>query len=163
MIKRVDPEPNSAGLLDPFEWNMLSLTYREKTKKEMLKTKKRKQCPPTELGNDAKIASSCLAEDVETTDPRNLPYEFVAVYGSLMSLMVCVFAWATRRISGQVQFCADNTYNCLKGVPNMYWFNTGIMDAKGIHFPVVQALTLGRAKPRNQVPLFPPTLFCIIM
>jgi hypothetical protein len=73
------------------------------------------------------------------------------VYGCLVSLMVGVKAWAMRDISGRVQFCADNMYNCLKGVPNMYWFNVGIMDAKGIHFPTVQALTLGRKKPRNKV------------
>ena len=53
-----------------------------------------------------------------------------------------------------VQVSADNMYNPLTGVPNMYWFNVGVMDAKNIHFPTVNALQLGRAAPRNEVPVF---------
>ena len=55
------------------------------------------------------------------------------------------------QITKRVQICVDNMYNCLKGVPSMYWFNAGIIDAKGVHHPTVIALELGMAEPRNEV------------
>jgi hypothetical protein len=125
--------------LDPFEWNFIGLLYRQRTTKEINDGLKRKK--------DDNGASP----DPEPTDPKNLPYEFVAVYASLMSLMTSVKAWMCRKIIGRVEICADNMYNPIRGVPNMYWLNTGVIDAKQIHFPTVNALQLGRGHPRNQV------------
>jgi hypothetical protein len=130
--------------LKPFEWNMVGLLYRERPVNEQNESrKKRKQADLVPVWEEGDFP--------EDPDPKNLPFEFVAVYASLFSLMTSVKAWGTRRISGSVQICADNMYDCLKGVPNMYWFNTGITDAKGVHFPIVNALTLGRRPPRNEV------------
>ena len=42
----------------------------------------------------------------------------------------------------------------------MYWFNAGIIDAKGVHHPTVIALELGMSEPRNEV-LF--LLSCLLM
>jgi hypothetical protein len=149
MIARREPKQNDPDALDPFQWGSLGLLYREKSKTEVTAAGKRKRRPVVDA--DIAFDASFLVDDPEVTDPRNLPYELVAVNGSIISLIISVKAWATREVAGQVQICADNMYNGLKGVPNMYWFNTGIMDAKGIHFPTVNALTLGRAKPRNKV------------
>ncbi len=65
--------------------------------------------------------------------------------------MTSVKAWACRKVTKRVQICVDNMYNCLKGVPSMYWFNAGIIDAKGVHHPTVIALELGMSEPRNEV------------
>jgi hypothetical protein len=153
MYERPHPKRRDPGLLDPFQWNIIGLLYRHKTKTEMDKKKAGAKTKKSTKNNDWCYAESM--EDIypEDTDHRNIPFEFVAVFGSIMSLIVGVKAWAVRKIMGHVQLCADNMYNCLRGVPGMLWFNTGVIDAKGIHFPTVNALTLGRAKPRNKVPL----------
>ena len=105
-----------------------------------------------EYGNWQKWEEGDFPEQV---DPRDLEFEFVAVYASLVSLMTSVKAWMTRKVTGNVQISADNMYNPIRGVPNVYWFNTGIFDAKNIHFPTVNALQLGRAHPRNEVQCSP--------
>jgi hypothetical protein len=151
MINRESPGRNESGYLDPFQWCSLGLMYRDKTKAEKTAGKKRKGSATRDMDAETEFAEGFLNEDTEATDSKHVPYEYVEVFGSLMSLMVGVKAWAQRKTSGKVQVCADNMYNPIKGVPSMYWFNTGIMDAKGLHFPIVNALTLGRARPRNKV------------
>jgi hypothetical protein len=151
--RMVTDDPLLHKNLVPFEWNLIGLLYRARTQDEIdiamaAKTSKRSW-----------VRKGLFAEDdtweegdfPEVTDPKNLRFEFVAVYASLISLMTGVKAWMTRDITGRVQVCADNMYNPLKGVPNMYWLNVGVMDAKGIHFPTVNALQLGRGHPRNEV------------
>ena len=150
MISKKDRKKGDPGLLDPFQWNTLGICYAETSTKTNVASKKRNTPVPPSPGPELEFAESFMEPDPESSTAY-LQYNCVVVYGCLVSLMVGVKAWAMRDISGRVQFCADNMYNCLKGVPNMYWFNVGIMDAKGIHFPTVQALTLGRKKPRNKV------------
>ena len=125
-----------------FEWNLIGLLYRKRTTD---------QINAANTGGVSEESSTEKGDYPDVTDPRNLPYEFVAVYASLYSLMCGVKAWACRKVLGRVQITADNMYNCLKGVPNMYWFNVGVHDAKNIVFPLVNALQLGRAAPRNEV------------
>jgi len=155
MINRRNPQKNDPGFLDPFEFNQIGLLYRPKTPEEKTidksKTEKRKRDSGGDRDADTAFAEELLGIDGEDNDPRNVPFEFISTQASLISIMVGVVAWAKRRVSGRVQFCADNMYNCVKGVSKMYWFNTGIMDAKGIHFPTVISLTLGHARPRNMV------------
>jgi hypothetical protein len=151
MQQRPNAKRGDPGLLDPFKWNIIGLLYRHKTKKEMDEQKGSAKTKKTTNDNDWCYAESFDDLYPEDTDARKIPFEFVAVFGSIMSLIVGVKAWALRKVMGHVQICADNMYNCLRGVPGMLWFNTGVIDAKGIHFPTVNALTLGRAKPRNKV------------
>ena len=125
-----------------FEWNLIGLLYRKRTAD---------QINAANTGGVPEGSRTETGDYPDVTDPRNLPYEFVAVYASLYSLMCGVKAWACRKVLGRVQITADNMYNCLKGVPNMYWFNVGVHDAKNIVFPLVNALQLGRAAPRNEV------------
>ena len=157
MITRKAPQKGDAGVLDPFQWNTIGLLYAETRADKQPKSKKRDTPHPAPPDPELHFAESFMEPDPETLH-TDLKYDCVIVYGSLISLMVGVKAWAMRDISGRVQFCADNMYNCLKGVPNMYWFNVGIMDAKGLHFPTVQALTLGRKKPRNKVQIEPSVI-----
>ena len=135
-----------------FEWNQIGLLYRKRTAAEInAALKKRAGETPTREDGDSP----------DISDPVTLQFEFVAVYASLYSLICGVKAWACRKISGHVQVTADNMYNCLKGVPNMYWFNAAVMDAKNIAFPTVNALQLGRAAPRNEVNVFFPVC-CVL-
>jgi hypothetical protein len=143
--RMVSTDPNVHANLSPFEWCMVGILYRARSGADINDALKK--------GADTGSSSDDWEEGdfPKTTDPKNLPYEFVIVYASVMSLLTSVKAWGTRSVTGRIQICADNMYDCLKGVPNMYWFNTGVMDAKGVHFPTVNALQLGRASPRNEV------------
>ena len=134
-------DPDVHVNLNPFEWQMIGLLYYRRTADNI-----------NEGMSGQQPAHDWEPGDFpEQVDPRDLPFEFVAVFASVFSLMTSVKAWGTRKLSGKVQVCADNMYNPIKGVPSMYWFNTGVIDAKGIHLPTVNALTLGRAHPRNEV------------
>lgn len=135
-------DPSEHLNLKLFEWNLIGLLYRKRTPEE-INAARRTQDPQGPVWEDGDLPP--------VTDPRNLPYEFVAVYASLFSLICGVKAWACRKVLGHVQITADNMYNCLTGVPNMYWFNVGVHDAKNIVFPTVNALQLGRQAPRNEV------------
>jgi hypothetical protein len=135
----VSTDPKVHKNLRLFEWNQIGLLYRKRTPEELEAAKA--SVPDREDGDFP-----------EQSDPCSLQYEYVSVYASLFSLICGVKAWACRKISGKVQISADNMYNCLKGVPNMYWLNVGVMDAKNICFPTVNALQLGRKAPRNEVP-----------
>jgi hypothetical protein len=145
--QHISTDPKKYKNLKPFEWVMIGLLYVKRDPKDINKAAKRKH----PVSNDA--TSWEEGDFPQAVDPKNLPYEFVAVYASLYSLVTSVKAWMTRKESGKVQVCADNMYNCCVGVPNMYWLNVGVIDAKSIHHPTVIALQLGRAKPRNEVTL----------
>jgi hypothetical protein len=141
--KMKSKDPQEQQNLSLFQWNQIGLLYRKRTDDEI------------SIASTKRVHEDYLREDgdfPEQSDPRNLPFEFVSVYASLYSLICGVKAWACRKISGKVIVCADNMYNPLTGVPNMYWLNVGVMDAKNVHFPTVNALQLGRAAPRNEVP-----------
>ena len=92
-------------------WNCIGLCYRHKTKREVADDKKKREKANKNFNLEPKASVDDWFPDHEESDPRDLPYVFVAVYASLMSLMVSVKAWQTRRKSGQVQFCCDNMYN----------------------------------------------------
>jgi len=145
--------------LDPFEWNLIGLLYRQRTSDEINAASRKKRCTMTAHGpwEDGDFP----LED----HPTDLAFEFVAVYASLMSLITGVKAWGCRKITGRVQLCPDNMYDPIKGVKNMYWFNVGFMDAKNIHFPWTNALQLGRKiRVLKQLGLSPimPTSTCVI-
>jgi hypothetical protein len=140
--KHMSKDPKEYKNLGPFEWCMVGILYRKRTKAENKAAMEKKD--PTETTRED-------GDYPEQSDPKNLPYEFVVVFASLFSLLISVKAWGCRKVMGEVTVCADNMYNPLKGVPNMYWFNTGVLDKKNIHFPTVNALQLGRAAPRNEV------------
>ena len=137
--KMVSTDPKVHKNLRLFEWNQIGLLYRKRTPAQVKAAK-------------ASVSDREDGDFPEQSDPCTLQYEYVSVYASLFSLICGVKAWACRKISGKVQISADNMYNCLKGVPNMYWLNVGVMDAKNICFPTVNALQLGRKAPRNEVP-----------
>ena len=146
-------DPKEHLNLELFEWNPIGLLYRKRSAA---------QINAANAGGASEVTALEEGDARGVSDPRNLPYEFVAVYASLYSLICGVKAWACRKIMGRVQITADNMYNCLAGVPNMYWFNVGVHDAKNIVFPTVNALQLGRAAPRNEVQCTLP-LFLIIV
>ena len=56
------------------------------------------------------------------TSQKNTPYEFVAVFASLSSLIQSVKAWSCRHITGWVQAGLDNMYNALKDCPQVALF-----------------------------------------
>ena len=144
--RNVTTDKNLHQNLSPFETNLIGVLYLARSSSEIAKAyqkSKQRWTPGGPVWEEGDFP--------EVTDPKYLPYEFIAVYASLISLMTSVKDWMCRRISGMVQVCADNMYDPMKGVPNMYWFNTGVIDAKGIHFPTVNALQLGRAHPKNKV------------
>ena len=53
------------------------------------------------------------------TSQKDTPYEFVAVFASLSSLIQSVKAWSCRHITGWVQAGLDHMYNALKDCPQV--------------------------------------------
>ena len=56
------------------------------------------------------------------TSQKDTPYEFVAVFASMSSLIQSVKAWSCRHITGWVQAGLDNMYNALKDCPQVCLF-----------------------------------------
>jgi hypothetical protein len=80
--------------LDPHQWLMVGLLYRERTPDEIRKAQKRKKDSGTYVDDWEE------GDFPRNTDPRNLPYEFVAVFASLSSLMTSSKAWSCRHVTG---------------------------------------------------------------
>ena len=114
--------------------------YRRKSSAEMeTGVKKRKRTSDATAAEKMKYHATPLGvgdyDDCQYryTSKKDTPYEFVAVFASLSSLIQSVKAWSCRHITGWVQAGLDNMYNALKDCPQVKSFAVDLLSRKTAH------------------------------
>ena len=105
---------------DVYQWRLIGMLYRKKTKSEMVAGGAPGACR-NEDGDLAPLAIEDFQPPPHQSSKRRTEREFemVLVMGSIASLFTGLKAWACRQVTQGVVLGMDHMYNVLRGVANV--------------------------------------------